>query len=48
MAVMSVAIVSIIGFSSQSYLFTRLTFFLWPLILVVTAVRAAFMSEYAP
>ncbi|PWN27059.1 hypothetical protein BDZ90DRAFT_232621 [Jaminaea rosea] len=43
MAVMSVAVITIIGLSNSSYLFTRLTFFLWPLIIVVSAVRAGFM-----
>lgn len=43
MAVMAMAIISIIGLSNYSYMFTRLTFFLWPLILIVTSIRAGFM-----
>lgn len=43
MAIMSICIICIIGFSNNSYLFTRLCFFLWPILLVVTAVRAGFM-----
>ncbi|CAO1633845.1 unnamed protein product [Sympodiomycopsis kandeliae] len=43
MAVMAIAVVSIIGLANYSYMFTRLTFFLWPLILIVTSIRAGFM-----
>ncbi|CAO1633903.1 unnamed protein product [Parajaminaea phylloscopi] len=43
MAVMSMCILFIIGLSNNSYLFTRLTFFVWPLIIIVSAVRAGFM-----
>lgn len=43
MAVMAMGIISIIGLSNYSYMFTRLTFFLWPLIIIISAIRAGFM-----
>jgi len=45
MAAMAICVISIISLSNNSYMFARLVFFLWPIILVVVAVRAGFMSE---
>lgn len=43
MGVMSICILTVIGMANNSYMFTRLCFFIWPVILLVVAVRAAFM-----
>lgn len=43
MAVMAMCVITVIGLSNSSYLFIRLAFFLWPVILIVVAVRAGFM-----
>lgn len=43
MAVMSISVLFILGLSNNSYMFTRLTFFIWPLMLIVSAVRMGVM-----
>ncbi|PWY97251.1 hypothetical protein BCV70DRAFT_69278 [Testicularia cyperi] len=43
MAVMAVCVLTTIGMANSSYMFMRLCFFVWPVILVVVAVRAGFM-----
>ncbi|KDN53306.1 hypothetical protein K437DRAFT_98213 [Tilletiaria anomala UBC 951] len=43
MAVMSICIINIIAYGNTSYMWTRVCFFLWPVILVISAVRAAVM-----
>lgn len=45
MAAMAICVLSIIALSNNSYMFARLVFYVWPLILIVVAVRAGFMSE---
>jgi hypothetical protein len=45
MAVMAICILNIVGYANNSYMWARLCFYLWPVILLVTAVRAGFMSE---
>lgn len=47
MAVMAICVINIIGLSNNSYMWTRVCFFIWPIILLVVAVRAAFMSKFA-
>jgi len=44
MAVMAICILNIVGYANNSYMWARLCFYLWPVILLVTAVRAGFMS----
>lgn len=46
MAVMSICIINVIGLSNTSYMWTRVCFFLWPIILITVAVRAGVMSVY--
>lgn len=43
MAVMSICVINIIGLSNTSYMWIRVCFFLWPVILLTVAVRAAVM-----
>ncbi|PWN95495.1 hypothetical protein FA09DRAFT_332134 [Tilletiopsis washingtonensis] len=43
MAVMAICILNIVGYANNSYMWARLCFYLWPVILLVTAVRAGFM-----
>ncbi|KAL9934014.1 hypothetical protein V8E36_007096 [Tilletia maclaganii] len=43
MAVMAICVISVIGLSNNSYMWTRVCFFLWPIILIAVAVRAGFM-----
>lgn len=46
MAVMAICVINIIGLSNSSYMWTRVCFFIWPIILITVAVRAGFMSAY--
>ncbi len=43
MAVMAICVLCVIGYSNSSYMWTRVCFFLWPIILIAVAVRAAVM-----
>lgn len=45
MAVMSICIISVIALANRNYMFARLVFVLWPIVLVTSAVRAAVMSK---
>lgn len=45
MGVMSICIVNVIAYSNTSYMWTRVCFFLWPILLIIVAVRAAIMRE---
>ncbi|CAD6915313.1 unnamed protein product [Tilletia controversa] len=43
MGVMAVCVISIIGLSNNAYLWTRVCFFIWPIIILASAVRASLM-----
>lgn len=43
MAVMSICIINIIGLSNSTYMWMRVCFFIWPILLITTAVRAGVM-----
>lgn len=45
MAVMSICILNTIGLSNKSYMWIRVCFFIWPVILIAVVVRAAVMSK---
>lgn len=44
-AVSVICFVNIIALSNNSYMWARVCFFLWPFLLVISAVRAGFMSK---
>lgn len=43
MAVMAMCLITTLGMATNSYMFMRLCFMLWPIILLVTAARAGIM-----
>lgn len=43
MGVMAICLITTLGMANNSYMFARLCFFLWPILLVIVAVRAALM-----
>ncbi|KAE8212708.1 hypothetical protein CF327_g3679 [Tilletia walkeri] len=43
MGVMAICVISIIGLSNNAYLWTRVCFFIWPIIIIASAVRASLM-----
>ena len=45
MAVMSICIINVIAYSNSSYMWTRVCFFIWPIIIIVVAVRGGVMRE---
>jgi len=43
MVVATMCIILIVGFANNSYMWTRVLFFLWPAVLIIAAIRGAFM-----